>query len=339
MKPVVSILIPCHNAEKWLAETIASVLAQTWESREIIVVDDGSTDASLAIARQFESPSIKVISQPNRGASAARNKALQAAQGEFIQYLDADDLLAPDKIERQLKRLQDGNLDCVASGEWARFYQRPSEAVFTPQPLWADFDPVSWLVFAWQEQWMMHPAAWLVPRAIAQKAGEWNEHLTVDDDGEYFCRVILASRQILFCSGARTYYRSGLSSSLSGSKSQLAWASLFTSAEIGKNLLLERENSDRTRYACATRFQHFIYEVYPEVPKLCAEAELKIQALGGTKLKPQGGSLFRLMTALMGWRQAKQLQRFIYRYGYHKLALGWRVSRAIQTASLKTRLH
>ncbi len=115
--PLVSILIPCYNSEQWLAETIESALAQTWKNIEIIIVDDGSTDNSLAIAKSFESSIVKVISQENKGASTARNIALKEAQGDFIQYLDADDLLAPDKIELQVGLLENnGDCNLVASG-------------------------------------------------------------------------------------------------------------------------------------------------------------------------------------------------------------------------------
>ena len=103
MAQLVSILIPCYNAEKWLKYTIASVLGQTWPNKEIIIVDDGSTDCSLQIAKQYESNIVKVISQKNKGGSAARNKAFEYAQGSYIQWLDSDDILAPDKIEYQMK--------------------------------------------------------------------------------------------------------------------------------------------------------------------------------------------------------------------------------------------
>ncbi len=73
--PKVSILIPAFNAEKWIENTIRSAVAQTWEPKEIIIVDDGSTDRTLAIARQFESESVHVVSQKNAGAAAARNRA------------------------------------------------------------------------------------------------------------------------------------------------------------------------------------------------------------------------------------------------------------------------
>jgi glycosyltransferase involved in cell wall biosynthesis len=332
MAPLVSILIPCYNAENWLAEAVESALTQTCNNKEIIIVDDGSTDGSLDIAKQFESTSVKIISQLNQGASAARNRAYAECQGDFIQYLDADDLLAPDKIERQIQLLQQDQLGYVASGEWARFYQSPAEAQFIPQPLWTDLEPIDWLTTAWQAHQMMHPAAWLIPRSIAEQAGGWNESLSLNDDGEYFCRVVLASRGIKFCWGAKTYYRSGNTSSLSGSKSYAAWKSAFSSLELGTSHLLAKENSTKTRQICATVFQRFIYEVYPEAPDLVEAAKVKVKEFGGSNLQPSGGPAFKAITALIGWQKAKQLKQKTYGFGYAKLALGWRIHRVIDTA-------
>ncbi len=99
--PLVSVLIPAYNAQEWIADTIRSALSQTWSRIEIIVVDDGSRDQTLSIAQQFETLGVLVISQKNQGASAARNHAFALSHGDYIQWLDADDLLAPDKIARQ----------------------------------------------------------------------------------------------------------------------------------------------------------------------------------------------------------------------------------------------
>ena len=98
MKPLVSILIPAYNASEWVADALRSALAQTWERKEIVVVDDGSSDKTLSIARLFESDSVRVFTQANQGAAAARNQAFLLSKGDYIQWLDADDLLAPDKI-------------------------------------------------------------------------------------------------------------------------------------------------------------------------------------------------------------------------------------------------
>src|SRR2546423_13677748 len=122
MAPLVSILIPAYNAERWIAETIQSALAQTWPGNEVIIVDDGSLDRTLEVARQFASGNVLVVTQQNRGASAARNKAFELCQGDYIQWLDADDLLAPDKIARQMEAAREvGNKQTLISSAWAYF--------------------------------------------------------------------------------------------------------------------------------------------------------------------------------------------------------------------------
>lgn len=327
MKPLVSILTPCYNAEKWLSQTIESALAQTWENIEIILVDDGSTDNTLAVAKSFESSKVKVISQENQGQSAAENRAYQEAQGDFIEYLDADDLLAPDKIERQVKLLETPDSEFVAAGEWARFYTSHEEALFIPQPLWADFSPIDWLVCAWEGHYMMHGAAWLIPRKITERAGLWNQDLSLINDFDYFSRVLLASQGVKFCWGAKTYYRSGNFTSLSASKSRAAWQSAFLSLELGTRNLLAAENSQRTRHACATVFQRFIYDVYPDVRDIQQKAEMKVQEFGGTNVKPHGGMTLQLLSSLIGWKKAKQIHILAYQYGYGRVAFGWKLSR------------
>jgi glycosyltransferase involved in cell wall biosynthesis len=114
-RPLVSILVPAFNAEPWLRDALRSAIAQTWEPKEIIVVDDGSTDGTLEIARQFESEQLRVVANEHWGAAATRNEALALSKGDYIQYLDADDVLAPDKIEKQMKALGESpeNL-CIA---------------------------------------------------------------------------------------------------------------------------------------------------------------------------------------------------------------------------------
>ena len=108
MQPLVSILIPAFNAEHWIADTIKSAVKQTWPRKEIIIVDDGSSDRTLSIARQFASKEVSVITQPNQGAASARNKAFSLSNGDYIQWLDADDLLSLEKLARQIEVLDDG---------------------------------------------------------------------------------------------------------------------------------------------------------------------------------------------------------------------------------------
>ncbi len=128
--PLVSILIPAYNAQEWIGETIRSALAQTWPRKEIIVVDDGSTDRTLDVARQFESADVKVVAHANQGAAAARNTAYSLSQGDFIQWLDADDLLSPDKIEGQMQVAnQVASKRVLLSSGWVHFHYRTKAPV------------------------------------------------------------------------------------------------------------------------------------------------------------------------------------------------------------------
>lgn len=99
--PLVSIIIPCHNSEACIGDAIDSALAQTYPHKEVIVIDDGSTDEGLSVIRSYGNQ-IRWESGPNRGACAARNRGLALARGDLIQFLDADDLLDSQKLERQI---------------------------------------------------------------------------------------------------------------------------------------------------------------------------------------------------------------------------------------------
>src|SRR5438445_8457140 len=145
MKPLVSILIPAFDAQEWIADTIKSAVRQTWPRKEIIVVDDGSRDHTLAIARQFASKEVSVVTQANQGAAAARNQAFSVCQGDYIQWLDADDLLAPDKITRQMEAVdQCRSKRTLLSSAWGRFIYRPHRVTFVPRALWCALPPAEW---------------------------------------------------------------------------------------------------------------------------------------------------------------------------------------------------
>jgi len=323
MPPLVSILIPCYNAERWLAPTLESALAQTWPHLEIIVVNDGSTDRSLSIARPYEGRGLRVLDQPNRGASAARNAAFAACRGEWIEFLDADDLLAPDKIERQMQLAATVGPDFMLCGSWSRFAHSPADADFPPQPLSGDFAPTDWTVTKFERNAMTHPAAWLTPRALAERAGPWDESLSLDDDGEYFTRVVLASRGVRCCHEAVSYYRSGLADSLSRTKSEKAWASAYRAMDLSTARLLAAEDTPRTRRACAMVCRQFCFEAYPQARELRARAETRLQELGFALGAPDWGPAFNAVSRVAGWRFAKRVQRFSRRLGYKRLAALW----------------
>lgn len=120
--PTVSVVIPAHNAEKFLPETLCSVLEQTFRSLEVIVVDDGSTDGTAAAARSIDDPRVRVIPQSNHGQAHARNRGLAHATAEsiFVAFLDADDTWDRHKLQAQINHL-DGHSRAVATGCYMRY--------------------------------------------------------------------------------------------------------------------------------------------------------------------------------------------------------------------------
>ena len=310
----VSIIIPCYNAGPWLAETLESALAQTWPDKEIIVVNDGSRDNSLGIARGFAARGVTVIDQPNRGGAAARNRGLEVARGAFVQFLDADDLLTPDKIAAQVELLADWPSGTLATCAWGRFERDPRAARFVDDSVYQDFAALDFLLHCADTGTMMHPAAWLVPRAVAANAGPWNETLSLNDDGEYFCRVVLASSGLAFSRTGRSLYRSGLADSLSQRRSLRARHSQFRSIELIEAHLLATEDSPRTRRAAANHYQRFIHDFFPRPADLMQAAERRIALLGGsTRPEPAMGPRTRLLARVFGWRNVWRAKDWLHR--------------------------
>ena len=309
--PLVSIIIPCFNAGRWLAETLESALAQTWPATEIIVVNDGSRDDSGAIARQFAARGVRVVDQPNAGASAARNRGLREARGEFVQYLDADDLLSADKIAAQVGLLQSRPPGLAATCAWGRFQSDARQASFLDEAVCRDFTPADFLVLAGDTGAMMHPSAWLVPRAVADRAGPWNETLSLNDDGEYFCRVVLASAGLAYSPAGRSYYRSGLPGSLSQRRDDRARRSQFHSIELIGQALLAAEDSARTRRATASSYQRFVHDFFPAPADLMRLAENRISALGGSSHSmPPMGPRTAALARRIGWKNTWRLRHW-----------------------------
>jgi glycosyltransferase involved in cell wall biosynthesis len=203
---LVSIIIPCFNAERYVAEAIQSALDQTHTDCEVIVIDDGSTDGSLNIIQGF-GDKIRWKSGPNRGGCAARNRGLQLANGEWIQFLDADDYLEPGKIKEQLSTLQQADypddVDVIYSPVRIE-YQKDHTCVAIEQPK----PPVS------DDPWVLH-ARWeltqtggaLFRETSLQQVGAWNEQQACCQDNELFFRLLVAGKRFLLSPSAVAVYR------------------------------------------------------------------------------------------------------------------------------------
>jgi glycosyltransferase involved in cell wall biosynthesis len=310
MKPLVSILIPAYNAEKTIGYTIRSAIAQTWQRKEIIIVDDGSNDRTVDVALRFAAKQATVVSAQNQGAAAARNHALRLSQGDYVQWLDADDILAPDKIERQLSALGDHDgKRTLLSSPWAPFYYRTRQARFVQNSLCQDLSPVEWLLRKMGENLHMQTATWLTSRELSDAAGPWDTRLLSDDDGEYFCRVLLASEGTRYVSGTGVFYRSTATPRLSHiGNSDKKKEAVVISMKLHIRYLRSLEESERVRKACLTYLQNWYHNFYPERQDLAGELQTVAAQLQGHLEEPRLRWKYAWMKPIFGWKAAKWAQ-------------------------------
>ena len=209
-----SIVIPAYNAERFVAETVQSALAQTIESKEIVVVDDGSADGTAGVLRGFGS-AIRCEFGPNRGASAARNRGTAMARGRYIQYLDADDLLEPDAVAKRVAALEGASAG-VAYSDWQKFDEQADGSFVAGEvvarsmaQVHADPEIATFTSF-WAP-----PAALLYTRAVVDKVGGWNESLPIIQDARFLQDAALSGARFVHVPGVGARYRTHHSRSLS----------------------------------------------------------------------------------------------------------------------------
>ena len=195
MKPRVTICIPCFNAERWIAEAVRSALDQTWREIEVIVVDDGSKDGSIEALSEF-GEAVRIIRGEHRGGNAARNLAFRSAEGEWIQFLDADDYLLPEKIARQFEEAPEG--DVIFSPVWTeRDGHRTVPEINSAQDIYA-----LWL--SWQ---LPQTGGCLWRKSALEKIGGWNETTPCCQEYELYLRAVQAGLRFTFAPTPNAVYR------------------------------------------------------------------------------------------------------------------------------------
>jgi glycosyltransferase involved in cell wall biosynthesis len=202
-KLLVSIIIPCYNAERWLSHAILSCLEQTYRPIEIVVIDDGSTDGSLDIIKSYD----KVITWetgPNRGGNAARNRGFALSKGEYIQFLDADDYLLPEKIARQVAFLEETGAD-VVYGDWRHQFYKPDGTWFLGKVVVTGMKHD--ILAALLSPWWVAPLALLWRRQAVRQAGGWDEDLRAGQDKDILLSAALAGATICYQPGCYSIYR------------------------------------------------------------------------------------------------------------------------------------
>lgn len=312
---LISIIIPVYQSEKFLEETINSCLNQTWPKIEIVLINDGSTDNTQEIIDHFVSKfpdKIIPVKQSNQGAAAARNAGLKIAKGQYIQFLDADDILPADKIEKQIKILEK-NPDCIIGCKWIRFSQSVSNTIGTEGPyasIAKDLPPLEWLL----QYHTMLIHAWLIPRDLIDRGGLWREDLSYNDDGEFIYRVVKQCRKVLYCPDALVYYRTEQKDTISNIyyNHKIKLRSFFESVFSYSKILLELEDTSRTRGRVAEILQEAFCEYYPLSIPFQKQIKQKVQELDSSKYIYQGSTRKeKLLIPILGWKTVKITKHLI----------------------------
>ncbi len=330
----VSVIIALYNAEQFIAETLSSVVGQSYPNIEIIVVNDGSTDESSKVVEQLNIPNLKLFNRPNSGQCASSNFGIQQATGELIKFLDADDILATDCIEKMIVKWRE-NPNRLVFGEWHYFANNIQHISWNQSPIYKDYtNALDWYVDTLNKAGSMLAGwMWLIPKSILEKAGGWDERLHLMNDFEFSTRLILHSDGIGFANEAIHYYRKGLTSAMTSKMNDRIALSIYTGVnEAYKNVMVV-ENSSRMRLAFANQFQKWVYQFYPAHKELAQKMEITIQELGGSSLPPPGGTLFKALNKVLPWKTVSQLQYIMHKSIWRPL-LKWK-----QEAKLKKQFN
>ncbi|BDI17363.1 hypothetical protein ANSO36C_31650 [Nostoc cf. commune SO-36] len=190
---MISVIIPAYNSEKTIKETIQSVLNQTFANFELIIINDGSQDSTLDIITQIKDPRIKVFSYANAGGNVSRNRGLNHAVGEFVSFLDADDLWTPNKLEFQLKALQENSTAKVAYS-WTDYIDANGKFVFTGKRINLNANIYETLLLS---NFLENGSNPLICREALITLGGFDESLTAAQDWDMWLR--LASKFDFIC--------------------------------------------------------------------------------------------------------------------------------------------
>lgn len=315
----VSIIIPAFNAGKYISSTLDSVINQTYKNIEIIIINDGSTDDTETIVHSYIKKDNRVIYyyQENKGCSASKNKGLELVNGEFVQYLDADDILSKDKIQKQVRALSENN-NCIAVCKTFIFKLNIND---TNEEI--DTDLISkegsgkdFLLRLWGSDGrigMVQPNAYLVPINIINKIGKWDETLSPspDEDGEYFARVLIASDKVIFTQGVNYYRKLANEWSLSKAFSLNHAIGLFKTIKVKFEPLISYEDNDLIKKFYAIQLTSCAYQFGNQYPEIFILVEEEFKKYCIKKYKVIKNTKFSIIANIIGFKNAMKIRKLI----------------------------
>jgi len=253
---LVTIIIPTFNRVNLIKETLDSVLNQTYQNWECIIIDDRSTDNTLDILNEYKYKENRfhIIDKPliyKQGASISRNLGLTMAKGDYIQFLDSDDILANNKIESQLNLLKNKNSNStIVTCKWGKFNKLPiSDILYENKDDFRNFNTIKdYFDLIGRVGGFFPPHNFLLSKKLIEKAGFWNESLTMNDDGEFFFRIFINAEKIIFDENTHVWYRTHSNDNISQLNSIAKADSLINSWKLIELMYLIKYQEYNSNY-------------------------------------------------------------------------------------------
>jgi O-antigen biosynthesis protein len=313
---LVSVITPCYNAAEFIDETIRSVAAQSYPRIEHVVVDDASTDRSWDRIRTHGDRVRALRLDRNGGGSHARNRGAAMAGGDFLMFLDADDLIAPGTIE-SLVGAAAREPESVAYCAWRRLRLEKGEWVVAPAEI-ALPDPDADPLRGWLERGWVPPCAVLWPRSVYETTGGWDEAITLNDDGDLMMRALVRGAGLVRAEGGEALYRAHGDTRLTVSATTFTDARLRSALRVIEKIEDELRDSGRFEvYASAvgTAYHRLALAAFQQSQHdLARECRVRGERYGGNPVasRTAGG---RLLTRLLGAERKERLVLWLARLG------------------------
>jgi glycosyltransferase involved in cell wall biosynthesis len=317
---LVSVIIPAYNAEKYILECINSVLLQTHKNIEVIVVNDGSTDQTMNLLNKFNDNRLVILNQENKGCSHAKNTGLKRAKGAFIQYLDADDVLSEDKIEIQVKTLQNSENSIavcktiIIEENINYFISEVDTEIIKKEGTGIEF--LLRLLGSEGTTAMVQPNAYLITKELAAKIGEWNEEISPspDEDGEYFARALCCADKVIFTNGVNYYRKISNSTSLSKQISFDRANNLLKTVDLKFQHIFELERSKRTQKLYQLNISQVAYQFGMDYPELLNNSLNYLADYMYKKLRVNRPKFFSILSRIFGFKFTILIKKTISKY-------------------------
>ena len=304
---MLSIFIPAFNAEKFLADTIDSLLSQRLSEYEIVICDDGSTDGTARIASAYSdlNPHIRYIQQSRMGAAAARNAAFSISLGRWVIYFDADDLIKPGSLAAMMQKAQLYPEEIVFC-RWSKFIGNPAVLTRGPMLFTSDLPGDLWLERVFCRDYPTYPGCFILPRRLVERYGGWNEELSFQDDMEFYARIVSRTRTMRYCGEALFFcYRDGVPGSLSKTSGRRSSKSQWQATNLAVQHLLNASNTSSARSAGARQLMLVSYAQFLAALDISKKAEALAQKLASqlalASLDTQASTTMRRVLQIITW--------------------------------------